>query len=96
MPTAKREGRSRQIYASIREDLYLAAKARATELRIQLRKLVELALERTLTNEENVADVDMSPSIWDDEYLRMQAEQPLGSPIELTREEAGKVLKNGF
>ena len=37
-----------------------------------------------------------APSIWDDEYLRMQVQQPLGSPVELTKEEAEKVVRGAF
>ena len=32
MPRPKQEGPTRQIYAAIREDVYLAAKARAAEI----------------------------------------------------------------
>ena len=97
MPRRKAQGTTRQIYASVREEVYLAAKARAAELRVPLRELIEMALESTLTGEgQPVPSTDPSisrsrPSIWDDEYLRMQTEQPIGSPVELTREEAARV-----
>ena len=40
----------RQIYATVREDLYLAAKSRATELRMPLRRFIEHALELALSD----------------------------------------------
>ena len=100
MPRRAVEGETRQIYASVREDIYLAAKARAAELRVPLRELIEMALVRLL-KEEGTETVEAPPpnrsagrprpSIWDDEYIGMQARQPIGSPVELTREEAARI-----
>lgn len=87
---------TRQIYASIREDLYLAAKNRATELRIPLREFVELAIAFTLKKDSTTPVDSEVSSIWDDEYLNIQSQQPLGSPVELTREEAKKVVRDSF
>jgi hypothetical protein len=88
---------TRQIFASVREDLYLAAKARAAELRIPLREFVELALDLTLSGQVvSEAEERKEPSVWDDEYLGMQAEQPVGSPVELTKEEAKRVAMAAF
>ena len=94
MARKKIEEETRQIYASVREDLYLAVKAHAAELRMSLREFVEHALELALTGQSKAAPV--APSIWDDEYIGMQTRQPLGSPVELTREEAGRVARSGF
>ena len=99
MTREKGEARTRQIYASIREDLYLAAKARAAELRIPLRELIETALEQSLEGMPAGAtprEARPSDSIWEDEYLRMQVSQPLGSPVEMTREEAERVVRSAF
>ena len=91
------EENTRQIFASVREDLYLAAKARAAELRIPLREFVELALDLTLSGQVvSEAEERKEPSVWDDEYLGMQAEQPVGSPVELTKEEAKRVAMATF
>ncbi len=91
------EENTRQIFASVREDLYLAAKARAAELRIPLREFVELALDLTLSGQVvSEAEERNEPSVWDDEYLGMQAEQPVGSPVELTKEEAKRVAMAAF
>tara|TARA_B100000809_G_C14783390_1_gene403813 strand:- start:287 stop:610 length:324 start_codon:yes stop_codon:yes gene_type:complete len=94
---------TRQIYASVREDLYLAAKARSTELRIPLRKFLEEALELALTGEGRAAsstEIENSPSrqpsIWEDEYVRMQSQQPVGSPVELSEDEAKRLIRQSF
>ena len=96
MPRRKVETETRQLYASIREDTYLAAKARAAEMRIPLREFLEIALERALAEEVRVPDPDKPASIWDDEYLGMQASQSLGSPVELTRDEAERLVRESF
>jgi len=87
---------TRQLYASIREDIYLAAKARAAEMRIPLRELLEVALERALADEIQPRPAAVPTSIWDDEYLGIQADQPLGSPVELTKEEAERLVRESF
>ena len=95
MVQANESDRTRQIYASVREDLYLAAKARAAELRVPLREFIERALELALGERED-KQVRADRSAWEDDYLRMQTQQPLGSPVELTKEEAKKVAKASF
>ena len=95
MPRKKTEEKTRQVYASIREDLYLAAKARAAELRMPMREFIEHALELTLNGNAS-PDARSAQSAWEDEYLRMQIQQPLGSPVELTKEEAETVVRATF
>ena len=95
MARKKNEERTRQIYAAIREDLYLDAKARATEMRMPLREFIEHALELALNKKSPSPDSEKS-SVWDDEYLRIQTQQPLGSPVELTKDEAAKVVRATF
>ena len=94
---------TRQIYASVREDLYLAAKARATELRIPLRRFLEDALELALTGRSATPSPATSggiapgqPSIWDDEYVRMQSRQAVGSPVDLSEDEAKRLIRETF
>ena len=94
MASSRNTRKTRQIYASVREDLYLAAKARATELRIPLRAFIEQALHLALTGQSETAEDD--GATWDDEYIRMQAQQPLGSPVELTDQEAESVVRASF
>ena len=94
MASSRNSQKTRQIYASVREGLYLAAKARATELRIPLRAFIEHALHLALTGQSETAEDD--GATWDDEYIRMQANQPLGSPVELTDQEAESVVRASF
>ena len=93
--------KTRQIFAIISEDIYLASKAKATELRLPLRKFIELALQKSLNiksdeflTEKIDPEEHKTKSIWEDEYLNIQLQQPIGSPIELTEEEANKILFN--
>ena len=88
----------RQIYATIREDLYLAAKARAAELRMPLRQFIEHALDLALSDHAATAPgpVPVGGPTWEDEYLEMQARQPVGSPVELTADEAERVVRAAF
>ena len=87
---------TRQIYAAIKEDLYLAAKAKSTEMRMPLREFIEHALELALSDGPYEIAIEKEAHVWQDEYLRMQASQPLGSPVELTRDEAAKVVRGAF
>ena len=99
MPRQKQEGPTRQIYAAIREDIYLAAKSRAAELRIPMREYLERALELALggkSPQAPVADATAVPSVWDDEYIGMQAKQPMGSPVELSQDEASAIVRGSF
>lgn len=106
MPRTKEHSEpTRQIYASIREDVYLAAKARATELRLPMRRFIEEALANAISA-DNPALTELTgsqsspdqrpPSIWDDQYLEAQARQPLGSPLNLSEHEARRVALGAF
>ena len=93
-------------YATIREDIYLAAKAKATELRLPLRRFIEDALELAIAGggmaAQAVAETPeqaapaAQPSVWDDQYLAAQARQPLGAPVELSADEARRVALSVF
>lgn len=96
---------TRQLYASIREDIYLAAKAKATELRLPLRRFIEDALEaairggaigQTPSEPPTLLDTTPPPSVWDDQYIGAQARQPLGAPLELSEDEARRVALSAF
>ena len=96
----KSEKPTRQIYASVSEDIYLAAKARAAELRIPLRLFLEQALELALSGARPIPSAGpTSPetpaveSVWEDEYLGMQARQPVGNPVVLSEDDAERVLR---
>lgn len=91
MPRERANQATRQLYAQIREDVYLAAKARAAEMRVPLREFIEGALESALTGDSQSAS---SPrSVWNDEYLGMQLRQPFGAPVELTSDEARAIIR---
>ena len=97
MPRQRYDGPTRQIYAAVREELYLAAKARAAELRIPLREFLEQAIEMALGGERQKREPDKKqPSVWDDEYIAMQASRPLGAPVELTADEAAAIARGAF
>ena len=96
---------TRQIYASIREDVYLAAKARATELRLPMRRFIEEALANAISADNStqtelagseISPEQRPPSIWDDHYLEAQARQPLGAPLNLSEPEARRVALGAF
>ncbi len=92
MPRQKSSVPTRQLYAQIREDLYLSAKARAAEMRVPLRTFLENALEMALNGDQSQARQAKAESVWNDEYLSMQQRQPVGSPVQLTAEEAAAIL----
>ncbi len=96
---------TRQIYASIREDIYLAAKARATELRLPMRRFIEEALANAIRADSSApteltasefSPEQRPPSVWDDQYLEAQARQPLGAPLNLSEHEARRVALGAF
>ena len=96
---------TRQLYASIREDIYLAAKSRAAELRLPMRRFIEDALVNAISIEEDdVSKYDealpnappRAPSVWDDQYLQAQAMQPVGAPLTLSEDEARRVALGAF
>ena len=93
MPRQRASEPTRQLYAQIREDLYLAAKARAAEMRVPLRIFLENALTDALERNDSGEDSPIpSPTVWDDEYLSIQRRQPVGSPVELTQTEASAIV----
>ena len=106
MPRTKEHSQpTRQIYASIREDVYLAAKARATELRLPMRRFIEDALANAISSDGSAltelagsqsSPEQRPPSIWDDQYLEAQGRQPLGAPLNLSEDEARRVALGAF
>lgn len=99
MPREKNPQPTRQLFAKIREDVYLDAKAKSAELRVPLREFLENALISALRDEAPSQPPAAPPprrSIWDDEYISMQSRQPIGSPIELTAEESSEILQDAI
>ncbi len=93
MPRQKSAVPTRQLYAQIREDLYLGSKARAAEMRVPLRTFLENALEAALNDDRSQSPEPKTESVWNDEYLSMQRRQPVGSPVQLSTDEASAILK---
>ncbi len=93
MPRQKSTVPTRQLYAQIREDLYLGAKARAAEMRVPLRTFLENALEMALSGDQAQPSESKPQSVWNDEYLSMQGRQPVGSPVQLSEDEASAILR---
>ena len=93
MPREKNNVPMRQLYAQIREDLYIGAKTRAAEMRVPMREFIERAISSALDDDGRTASTTTPRSVWDDEYLSMQARQPFGSPVELTADEAKSILR---
>lgn len=95
---------TRKLYADIREDIYLAAKSRAAELSMPMRRFVEDALTNAISgnptplpeSSDVAAAIPIEPSVWDDQYLSAQANQPLGAPIGLSEDEARRVALGAF
>ena len=92
MPREKITEPTRQLYAQIKEDIYLASKAKAAEMRVPLREFLENALANAL--EPGAGKTSTGPSVWEDEYISMQERQPLGSPVELTKDEAMAIVQD--
>ena len=102
MPRKKTKGPTRQLFAAIREDIYLEAKARSAERRISMRTLLEQALtgylQGNVGDESYVDEIQNSekPTIWDDEYIGMQAYRPIGTPVEISEDEARRIAREAF
>ncbi|MDP7627472.1 MAG: hypothetical protein QF530_06110 [SAR202 cluster bacterium] len=100
MARKKTDGPTRQLFATIREDIYLLAKAKSAENRLSMRSLLEQALLLYLEVKDEIhreeVESDESRSVWEDEYLGMQADRPMGTPVELSDEEAKKIAKEAF
>ena len=83
----------------------MAAKTRAAELRVPMRRFIEEALESAVNPDSAAfaASIDAAaapepvpPSIWDDPYIDAQAHQPLGSPLDISEDEARRVALGAF
>ncbi len=98
MPRRKNEGPTRQIFANIREDIYIKAKSKATEQRLSMRDILEKSLSLYLDMPDNVSveahnSVD---SVWDNSTISIQVNEPLGSPIDISEEDAKRIAREAF
>ncbi len=79
MPKEKESQPTRQLYAKIREDVYLDAKAKSAELRVSMREFIENALIGALSEEPpppvetKTVDSQVRSSVLDDVYLDVRA-----------------------
>ncbi|PZC42805.1 MAG: hypothetical protein DK303_000843 [Chloroflexi bacterium] len=102
MPRKKNEGPTRQLFAKISEEIYLLTKAKSAESRMSMREILEESLELYLGTNPLArsgspgTQTTAQQSIWQDEYLNRQADRPVGSPIELSEEEAKEIARKAF
>ena len=102
MPRKKNEGPTRQLFAKINEEIYLLAKAKSAESRMSMREILEESLGLYLgttppaRSGSTSTQTTVQESIWQDEYLNRQADSPVGSPIELSEEEAKEIARKAF
>ena len=95
---------TRQLFANIDEEIYLNAKSKAASERLPMRTIIEQALSLYLgENDPHSSSSEMDEghelnnrTVWDDEYIGMQVNQPLGSPVELTDLEAQRIAREAF
>ncbi|MBI14819.1 MAG: hypothetical protein CL782_00940 [Chloroflexi bacterium] len=98
MPRRKNEGPTRQIFANIREDIYIKAKSKATEQRLSMRDILEKSLSLYLDIPDNVSVEARSnvDSVWDNSTISIQVNEPLGSPIDISEEDAKRIAREAF
>ena len=100
MARKKSDEPTRQIFANIREDIYLLVKSKSAEDRLSMREILEKSLLMYLGSDMGVIESDSastsSSTVGDDEYLGMQAGQPVGKPIELSEDEAKRIALEAF
>ena len=94
---------TRQLFANIDEEIYLNAKSKAASERLPMRTIIEQALSLYLGENDSSSiprdteeDNQSNKTVWDDEYIGMQVNQPLGSPVELTDLEAERIAREAF
>ena len=98
MSRRKNEGPTRQIFANIREDIYIKAKAKAAEQRLSMRDVLEksLSLYLDMPNESNEAVANLKNSIWNDSNISTQVREPVGSPLDVSEEDARRIAREAF
>ena len=100
MARKKSDEPTRQIFANIREDIYLLVKSKSAEDRLSMREILEKSLLMYLGSDMGVIESDSastsSSTVWEAESLGMQAGQPVGTPIELSEDEAKRIALEAF
>lgn len=98
MSRRKNEGPTRQIFANIREDIYIKAKSKAAEQRLSMRDILEnsLSLYLNISNESNANLGDSENSIWNESSISTQVDAPIGSPLDISEEDARRIAREAF
>jgi len=103
LPKKKPTNPTRQLFANIDEEIYLNAKSKAASERLPMRTIIEQALflylaqdSSPLPSDDQEGSPGLNKTVWDDEYIGMQVNQPLGSPVELTELEAERIAREAF
>jgi len=97
MPRRKNEGPTRQIFANIREDIYIKAKSKAAEQRLSMRDILEESLSLYLNISTQEDDMfELKDSVWGDTNISIQVNEPLGSPIDVSEEDARRIAREAF
>jgi hypothetical protein len=102
MPRNTSDVSTRQLFAKIDEDIYIEVKAKSALQRMTMREILEAALTQYLSmNPEKPSSSILSEndtySVWDqDDYLKIQANQPVGAPIQLSETESKLIAKKAF
>lgn len=98
MSRRKSEGPTRQIFANIREDIYIKAKSKAAEQRLSMRDILEksLSLYLDMPDESNEVLPPSENSIWNDSNISIQVEEPIGSPLDVSEEDARRIAREAF
>jgi len=97
MPRRKNEGPTRQIFANIREDIYIKAKSKAAEQRLSMRDILEESLSLYLNISTQEDDIfELKDSVWGDTNISIQVNEPLGSPVDVSEEDARRIAREAF
>tara|TARA_Y100000996_G_scaffold412171_1_gene397676 strand:+ start:2607 stop:2903 length:297 start_codon:yes stop_codon:yes gene_type:complete len=97
MPRRKNEGPTRQIFANIREDIYIKAKSKAAEQRLSMRDILEESLSLYLNISTQEDDMfELKDSVWGDTNISIQVNEPLGSPVDVSEEDARRIAREAF
>ena len=98
MSRRKNEGPTRQIFANIREDIYIKTKSKATEQRLSMRDILEKSLSFYLDIpiESDETLVPSKNSIWNDSNISIQVAEPIGSPLDVSEEDARRIAREAF
>ena len=82
---------------NIREDIYIKAKSKVAEQRLSMRDILEESLSLYLdisTQEDDMCE--LKDSVWGDTNICIQVNEPLGSPVDVSEEDARRIAREAF